>query len=482
MKTIRRQLTRKLLFGFALLIGVGGLGIYFWTRAALQKEFDAELQAKAMAITTLTGEEDGSVEVNFSDRFMRGFDDRVATDFFEMWFTNGAVLERSESLARKSLPHRSGTLKKPQFWNLLLPTGFPGRAVGFNFSPRREEHGDHSVTAANQITLVVASDRRDLDHTLATLALVLGASGLLLLSATVLLVPPVLRAELAPLNYLADQTARITADSLATRFPVEGIPGELMPISSRLNDLLARLEESFERERRFSADLAHELRTPIAELRSMAELALKWPEAREVGTDQETLAIAIQMEGIVSRLLSLLRSERGQFILKTEIIPLASLVENIWEPLAKKALEKKLSVVCDVPHGQQIETDLVLLRSIVANLLDNAVEYSTRGGTVQVVAGMVKGIFTLQVTNTVEDVSRDDLPKFFDRFWRKDAARSDNEHSGLGLSLCRAFALLLGFDLTVTLKDEPLLTLTLSGPASPNGQKPISRSGKVSVS
>jgi signal transduction histidine kinase len=85
-------------------------------------------------------------------------------------------------------------------------------------------------------------------------------------------------AGLSPLNQLANQAASITADSLATRFPTEIWPGELTPISSRLNDLLERLEQSFERERRFSADLAHELRTPIAELRSLAELALKWPE------------------------------------------------------------------------------------------------------------------------------------------------------------------------------------------------------------
>src|SRR6266481_1968313 len=106
MKTIRAQLTRKLLLGFTLLLALGGFGVYLWTRAALLKEFDAELRAKALAITTLTWQKDDRVDVDFSDRFMRGFDDRVATDFFQMWTTNGTSLERSESVGQAALPRR----------------------------------------------------------------------------------------------------------------------------------------------------------------------------------------------------------------------------------------------------------------------------------------------------------------------------------------------------------------------------------------
>jgi two-component system, OmpR family, heavy metal sensor histidine kinase CusS len=99
------------------------------------------------------------------------------------------------------------------------------------------------------------------------LAALLGGCGLLLLGATSVVVPRVLRRELAPLDALAGQAARIDADTLSARFPTEGLPAELMPISLRLNDLLSRLERQY---------LAS--RTPIAELRSVAELALKWPE------------------------------------------------------------------------------------------------------------------------------------------------------------------------------------------------------------
>ena len=95
-----------------------------------------------------------------------------------------------------------------------------------------------------------------------------------------LVVPRVLRRELKPLQALAAEAAGIDAARLSARFATEGLPGELAPIAARLNELLARLEDSFERERRFSSDVAHEFRTPVAELRSLAELAIKLPDTR----------------------------------------------------------------------------------------------------------------------------------------------------------------------------------------------------------
>ncbi len=465
MKSIRKQLTRKLLFGFALLVGIGGFGVYFSTRAALLKQFDATLRAKATAISTVTEQSGKRVEVEFSDRFMREFGERVATDFFEVWLSDGSILSRSESLGASDLPCLFGTFDQPKLWNCALPSGFAGRAIGFKFLPRliRQER---LPAAPSEIVLVVASDRRGLDRTLTTLGCVLSGCGVLLLAATALLVPRVLKGELAPLNQLADQAARVNANSLATRFPTELMPAELRPISSRLNDLLARLQEAFERERRFGADLAHELRTPIAELRSLAELALKWPDAREAETDREVLAVAVQMEGIVTRLLVLLRSERGQLPVALERVALAPLVENVWRSFAKRAESKHLKVVREVPESAEFEADPVLARSILANLVDNAIEYTPVGGMIRVEGEVLGPQIKLRVTNTIENLTPEDLPKLFDRFWRKDLARSGNEHSGLGLPLARAFARALGGELTAALEDPSRLTLTYSSRAA----------------
>src|ERR1022692_412256 len=364
MKTIRQQLTRALLSGFALLLGAGGVGVYLSTRAALLQQFDETLRAKANAISSSTEQHGKRIGLEISEDSMREYDENVPVEFFQLRRLDGTAVRRSKSLGEADLPVLYGTIRHPKFWNLTLPSHYRGRAIGYEFQPRSAREGEVATTEPVELSIVLASDRRELDETLAVLAVVLLGCGALLLVATGLIVPRVLGRGLAPLNQVAEQTTRINADSLSTRFPIDSLPGELKPIGERLNNLLSRLEQSFERERQFGADLAHELRTPVAELRNLAELALKWPESRPEETDRDTLAIAIQMEGIGVRLLELLRSERGQLVPNREMILFSALIENIWQPFADKAAAKQLKVTRNVPDDAKIESDPVLLRSI----------------------------------------------------------------------------------------------------------------------
>ena len=463
MRTIRRQLTWKLLLAFSLPLVLGGIVVFFSTRTALLEEFDTALHTRALAIVTATTQKGERVDVDVTDSFMRESDEEDAPGFFQMWHTDGMILKSSALAPATVLPSHFGTLDRPKFWNLIMPSGSAGRAIGFKFTPKISKKEPPS-SPPGEIILVVASDRGELNETLTALAFALLGCGAGLLVITFILVPRLLRRELAPLDALAERATRINADSLATRFPTTSLPGELSPISSRLNDLLARLEQSFERERRFSADLAHELRTPIAELRALAEVALKWPDTREPATDREALAIAVQMEGVVTRLLSLLRNEHAQLPVLTERIQLVPLIESVWRPFAERAAARQLKVTRTVPDGAEIETDPVLLRSILTNLVDNAMEYTPQGGTVRIETEVGTTQFTLQVINTCEDLTANDLSHFSERFWRKDRARSNPNHSGLGLSLVKAFSGRLGFQLEARLVDPSTLSVTVTGP------------------
>lgn len=450
MNSLRRQLSRNLLTVTLVLIGGGIAALYFAARTAAIEQFDFALRAKALALSTLTIPTSEGIRVEFSDRFFRGFEDRKPRDFFELWTADGRPLARSESLTGdRDLPRRIGELPHPRFWNLDLPTGRAGRAIGFRFKAKAR---DRTFRAHEPVLeLVVASDRDDLDDTLEMLLGIASGWGALLVGTTLWLVPRLLRRGLRSVEVLADQAGRIDAGTLSARFDVETMPIELQPIATRLNDLLIRLQRSFERERRFSADLAHELRTPVAELRSLAECALKWPQARDPATDRETLAIAWQMERLVTHMLALTRAEEGQVVATPDRVPLAKLVGDAWERRAARAAERALTVTISLPPIECL-ADPVLLQSIVTNLLDNAVEYAPSGTRLVLDATTDATRATLSIANEAPDLRPGDLDSLFDRFWRKDASRTAGQHFGLGLALSRAFAEAMGWTLTATLE------------------------------
>jgi two-component system sensor histidine kinase QseC len=267
---------------------------------------------------------------------------------------------------------------------------------------------------------------------------------------------------LKPLGDLGAQSAEIHADSLATRFDVAQLPAELQPIARQLNELLGRLEQSFERERRFSADLAHELRTPLAELRTIAECAIKWPENRDLSVDEDTLAIARQMEQIVVHILALARGEQGQLAVKLEPLALAPIVKSIWERFAERAEARNLRVSLNLAPVE-VMADAALLNSIVINLCENAVDYTTPGGDLSISLQVHGGTMALSVANTTVDLHAEDIAKLFDRFWRKDAARMGGTHLGLGLSLATNFARSMRWELSAELIKSDQIVFTLTG-------------------
>lgn len=463
MSSIRRQLTRNLLGATLVLLGGGLAAVYLAARHAVLEQFDAALRAKALAISTLTRATGEGAVVEFSDRFLRGFDDSKPRDFFQLWDAAGKPVGRSESLLKRDdLPRRVGTPDKMEQWDFTLPNGRPGRAVGFSFRPRAS--GMRRGETVADVQLVVASDREDLDETLWELFGLSAGCAVLLIGATVWLIPRVLRRGLRPLGELGERAAGIDAESLATRFPVEDLPVELRPIAQRLNDLLGRLEHSFARERRFSADLAHELRTPLAELRSAAECALKWPETRDAATDRDTLAIAQQMETLVTQMLALTRGDQGQLAAQLAPVAVDQLVREVWRTFDARAAERGLVVEFELTPAVA-RADAALLRSIVANLCDNAVDYTPPGGRISFAVDSVHGKTLLRIANSTADLSPAEVPRMFDRFWRKESARTSGQHVGLGLSLARSFAVAMDWTLAAQLDADGRLVFTVAGPA-----------------
>jgi signal transduction histidine kinase len=250
----------------------------------------------------------------------------------------------------------------------------------------------------------------------------------------------------------------IGARSLDRRLP-PARTAELQPVVDTLNDLLTRLASAFERERRFTSAAAHELKNPIAELRTLAELAVRWPDDPEVAaaTCAELVALAKQMERTVSTLLELARAESG-LPRATEVRPtdVSGLVARAWERVATRAAERGLRFSAAVSAERVMHTDPILLDRIVSNLLDNAVEYAAPGGTIRVVANGAASALHLLVANTATGgVDGAALAHFFEPFWRAAPLHDgDRGHVGLGLPLVRAICEALGGRVAARLEDR----------------------------
>jgi signal transduction histidine kinase len=462
MISIQRQLTWKLLFAVVASVGAGLIAITFTARHELLESFDANLRTRALAVTALTEAKNGKVHFEFSPDFLKGFDGAQSHHFFEVWSVEGAPLARSPSLGGADLPHLMPATDHSTFRNLDFPGDHPARMIVLPFQVK---------TAAGRVSspplwAIVASDRSELDRTLNGLLTGAVACAALLYVAVIWWVPRVLRSGLAPLADLAARAAAIDARSLGIRFPSEGLPAELGPIALRLNELLARLEQSFDRERRFSADLAHELRTPLAELRSLTECAMKWPEERSAEWERDMLAATAQTEALATRMLALARSEHGQMLAQAERIDPASLAAQAWKPFEARAAARAIRLKFDLA-GSTTLADRVLLQSVLSNLFDNAVEYSPAGSELRISCANIGEACEFRISNPAGELTAQDLPRLFDRFWRKETARGGGgEHVGLGLSLAQSFAASMGWTLRANLDPEGWIVFRLAGPGT----------------
>ena len=270
-----------------------------------------------------------------------------------------------------------------------------------------------------------------------------------------------LRSSMRPLARLGEQATTMGADSLHERFAVEAMPREIAPIVTRLNDLMARLEEGFERERRFSGYLAHELRTPLAAIRSTSEVALKWPEQATPEDHAAIARLAAHLQQTVDSLLLLAQAETMSAGIVRETVALRPLVEECAALHAERARERKLTLTMRLDETAVLQTDARLLRIIMTNLIANAVEYAPPRSEVTLACSATDRLF--EVTNAAPALTAHDVPNLFERLWRKDAARSDASHAGLGLSLAQSCARALGFMLIANLDSRGMLSVSLRG-------------------
>ena len=277
-----------------------------------------------------------------------------------------------------------------------------------------------------------------------------------------------------PLADMAQAARRITARRLAERIPVPaGSAREIRELADAFNGMIDRLENAFARLSGFSADLAHDLRTPLANLLLQSQVGLS--KARSVDEYQQLLATNVEeferLQRMIDGMLFLARADNAQIALDLEQVDVRAELERMAEYFQLAADERGVNLA--VEGGGTVLADAALLQRAIGNLLSNAIRHAHPGSRVRLHVAEAHDSLVVEITNQGEGIAPEDLAHVFERFWRGDQARSASDSSsGLGLSIVRSIAQLHGGEATV--QSEPGGTTTFRMRLPPKGAGPTS--------
>lgn len=417
--SVRIRLTLWYSAVLALIIIGFALGIYLLVRASLLHQIDQQLKRDFATVARVVRDEPNEI----NELAQHG-----SVNLFQVFEGNEVVVETDDW-------SRAGLEKSPPPvsdlpWSWIAPNGLPYRVI------------QASVSSIGHTYLVrVAEDEQTLRQAMRSLAAILlfaipctlvvaGAGGYFLA-----------RRVLSPIAAMAAKAKEITAERLSERLVTENPDDEFGSLAAIFNDTLARLEDSFERLRRFTADASHELRTPLTAIRSVGEVGMR--ETSDAATCREVIGSMLEeadrLTKLIDSLLVLSRADAGSIPLHRERTDLMALVTDVVDCLHVLAEEKEQNLGMESDGPLFAEIDQTTLRQSLINLADNAIKYSPRKGNVRVVVRRTAaGEAAIEVVDDGPGIPAEHRAKVFDRFYRLDKGRSrELGGTGLGLAIAR---------------------------------------------
>ena len=291
--------------------------------------------------------------------------------------------------------------------------------------------------------LEVGQSQEDVSETLSTLLLIIAVAYPVTLGAASFGGVFLAGRALTPIDKITRTARRISAEELSQRLDLHLADDEIGRLARTFDEMIARLDEAFRRQRQFTADASHELRTPLTSIKGQVEVALS--RERSAQTYREVLSAVNEdvnrLIRLVGSLLTLARADAGQIPIARERVDLGELVAGVVEQAGPMAEERGVHIEAAPAPPVSLEADADLLLQLLLNLVDNAIKYTERGGVVTLSWARRDHAVELWVRDSGTGISPEQLPHIFDRFYRVDTARSLAEGgTGLGLSICRWIA------------------------------------------
>ena len=488
MQPLSNHVLRTLLPTLLAVLLLSGFCLKLLYTKSLVEDFDRALINKAISIIAITEQDEDGVELEVNYESMPNFDNSELADYFAVIDPKGEIIFQSRSLANAKslsfdlLPRAIGDA--PSFEDGLLPDGRTGRSVRMSYFPKIDIDSDDDkdgspffplgqaatkdgeiIVHPTELTLWLAVERETLDSKKNLLNLTLALTGLVTALMLILTQYFAVRRAVRPIKILIDKLVTWNASELDQDLPEKTGIMETDLLTNEFTSLLKRVDSSIKREKRFSADLAHEIRTPLSEMKILLEVHERWPEDTNAARNitGELLLSVNRMERLVENLLAIGKSESG--VINTS-------GETVFEPLVRKNIKllgaridaKQLNVMTEVSPNAKLSSGEHIWPQIIDNLLDNAIEYSPNGASIEIVMVIKRsGEFCFSISNPVKDLTQTDMDQIFSRMWRKDASRHSSNHSGLGLSLVKNYCELLGYQVKADLHGDGIFNIQVTG-------------------
>lgn len=443
--SLRTRLTVLLALAVLVALGTAAAIVDWRADSEMRQRFDASLLSRAQSLAALTQVENGQVMVDTGNAAAGVFPGASDDGHYEVTCGGRVVARTSE------VPQRIESGESPFFTDVRSANGRLLRIVALRFTPLARNNAA-ATAEAPACTVRYALNRGPLDEILHTLDFILLGCLLGACALVILATPLLVRRGLRPLTVLDHAMAGIGPDAPGRRLPASDTT-ELVPLVSRFNEVLARMDAGLAREKQFASGLAHEFRTRLAELRTLVDVETRYPSGRDIRSLLgEIGALGRELEATVTALLQLTRIESELEQPRNEDVPVAALLARVCARQQEAALARNVDIVLSPTRdiGSSVVADPALLEIVLDNLVGNAIAYAPSGTTVDV----RHDNGAASVANRAPSLLAEDLDSFGKRFWRKGDHGSG--HAGLGLALAAAAARALRMTLSFELADGVL--------------------------
>lgn len=473
--SIRRTLLIRCGIGVCILFTVLSLSIYLMVRRSLYAELDQSLRETAAILANQMEYEHGSIIFEWQE----GIGTNLALSdeaLFQYWDETTGHTTRSPALGHDDLPKFTGPSGAPDIETISFPGRIEhARVLGLLIFPyilpeeaaALKASGGSFDPNAFPHTLVVARDLTPVLRTLAELTAILTVGTLVTFALGFFVINRAILSSLKPIAELTAQVRSRSGENFDSPIIIPGgIPSELTPLADSFDTLLARVAAIRSRERDFIRHASHELRTPIAGLSAVTELALSRPRSPEeyVRHLESCAESSAQLGKLVARLSAL--SRIGGKSAPPELTSI-SLREALTQTLAEFAPSLAAAGITTSVSPEQggftALADPTLTRLILRNLLENAASYATPGSTLAIHLSESQGRCAISLTNPAP-VLTENPDRLFEPLFRQDPSRSAPDHLGIGLTLSREAAEAMHSTLTADRPDQETIRFTLSLP------------------